>query len=74
MWNWENNETKTHGIPYSRYIASWAKKGNGYFGDKFKDWLRSIDLTEDEVWEIYDMATNGKLELEDSIKSYLKNH
>lgn len=74
MWNWENKRTETHGIPYSRYIASWAKKGNGYFSNKFWSWLESIGLTKVEVDEIREMATNGKLELELSIEEYLKTH
>ncbi len=43
----------------------------GMFGDEFKDWLRSINLTEEEVDHIYFMATNGKLELQQSAKAFI---
>lgn len=62
----------------SRYIASWAKSG-GHFGYRgpgnrfdFKDWLKSIGLDKDEVQYIYNLADNGKLELETSAHKFIK--
>lgn len=60
------------GIYYSRFIASWTKKTQinpSYL--IFKDWLRSLTINgrkmdEDVINEIYNLATNGKLELEKS--------
>ena len=73
------------GIHISRYIASWinvrvpierAYRGLNRTG-LFIDWLRSLvingeHLTEDEVWRIYNFASNGKLELESSAKQFIK--
>ena len=75
MWNWENGIVGTTPY-YSRVIASWTKvqPGRVYFGDKFKDWMRSIGIPEEDVQNIYQMATNGKMELEASARVYLKEH
>lgn len=72
----ENAKTEKHEINYSRYIASWYKAG-GQFRHltdtlDFKDWLRSMDLSEDEVQAIANMAVCGKLELEDSAKAFIE--
>jgi hypothetical protein len=60
----------------TRYIASWCKAG-GNFSRKPKGrfdfivWLESLGLTEDEVTYIYNLATNGRLELEVSVKKFI---
>lgn len=78
MWNWKNNLVLDNpSYPYSRFIASWTnvcmqKEGSVYFDDRFKDWLRSINVPEEDVLGIYEMATNGRLELEEMAKRYLK--
>lgn len=64
------------GIYYSRFIASWFEAG-GKANSKMKLWLKTLTINEkpipDEVIkEIYNLATNGKLELESSAKRYLK--
>lgn len=41
------------------------------FGDDFGDWLKQLGLNEDEIREIKELATNGKLELEDSAYDYI---
>ena len=51
-----------------------ARGVHGIFGSEFKDWLRSLDLTEDEIDDIYLIATNGKMELEASALMYIKEH
>lgn len=63
------------GIYISRYVASWTNAGGKRKG--FKNWLRTLvidgeHLTEEEIYDIYAYATNGKLELEDSAREYLK--
>ena len=65
---------KTHnGIHYSRYIASWYGVGGKYYGDKFAEWLKTTqELTDDEIREIRELATCGKLELEYSAGQFLK--
>ena len=72
----ENARTEKHEIHYSRYIASWYKAG-GQFRHltdtlNFKDWLRSMGLSEDEVQTIANMAVCGKLELEESAKVFIE--
>lgn len=66
------------GIYISRYIASWTRMGypiakNGLF----IVWLRQLaidgeHLTEDEVWRIYNFAANGKLELQENAKKFMR--
>ena len=70
---WENKKFK--GIHYSRIIASW-------FGDwktnwKFQEWLRNLEiegekLPEDVIMDIYNLGTNGKMELETNAKMFKK--
>lgn len=76
MWNWKNDVTKAHGIPYSRYIASYMKEaeklGTKVYRDSLKEWLLSIGVNENEVSDIVEMATNGKLELETSARIFIQ--
>ena len=66
------------GIHKSRYVASWTNsQGPIRRGGLFEGWLRmlTIDgekLTEDEVQEIVYYATNGKLELQEHAKQFLR--
>ena len=75
-FDFENGLTK-QGIHYSRYIASWLN-AMGYTHDihkeMFKDWLKTLSLTDDEVKDITDMLTNGKLELECHAKKFVTEH
>lgn len=75
MYNeWENKKCGRYDARYSRYIASWSNvQGHAYFGfdEKFKEWLRSEGLTEDEVMDCALQANCGKLELETSAKIFL---
>jgi len=66
---------KTHnGIPYSRYIASWHVAGGRIYDRLFEEWLRTTQqLTDDEIHDIKEMATCGKLELEESARLFLKD-
>lgn len=59
------NKIASTGIHYSRYIASWTKNiRRQLYGEKFREWLSKLGLTEEEQRDIYDQATNGKMELE----------
>ena len=69
---------KTHfGIYYTRYIMSWVRAGGtipmrGPITD-FVNWLRSEELTDEEIQEIKFLATNGKMELEYKAEKFLEN-
>lgn len=68
-----------NGVHASRYIASWFNIGggkvkpgrNGWKGSKLAEWLFSIGVNEDDAYRIYLLATNGRLELETSVKKFL---
>jgi hypothetical protein len=69
---------KINGYVYeTRYIASWLRGGGqlctGDDIDIFRDWLISMNLTDDEVSHITYLATNGKLELEYNARKFLSN-
>jgi hypothetical protein len=59
----------------TRYIASWLRAGGELYYvedvDNFRGWLLSLGLTADEVYHISNLATCGKLELENSAKKFL---
>ncbi len=68
------NKITHNGIPYSRYIASWHNAGGRIYKYRsiFEDWLRQTQqLTDEEVHDIIEMATCGKLELEENAKKFL---
>lgn len=81
---WENVYLEKYGMFYSRIIASWSRVYVDYqvFGNEFKDWLRSIKdaktgeriLTEDQVRDIYNLATNGKLEWQENARRFINEH
>lgn len=81
-WNWKNNSVKTAKYgeqPMSRLIASWIKAG-GKITDRhmvltpFYVWLtEEIGVDSKAAIECIDMAVNGKMELEDSAKVFLRN-
>lgn len=70
-FDFENKKTETHGVHYSRYIASWIHELRYPEKHAFKEWLKSLNLNDDEVKDIYDMYTNGKLELQASANDFL---
>lgn len=61
----------------TRFIASWLRKGGqlrtreNY--DNFYEWLLSLGLNQDDADHIKFLASNGKMELEDSARKFLKN-
>lgn len=66
------------GIYYSRFIASYVNVRGKINPDEFRDWLRSLTINgkkipEDVIWDIYNLGTSGKLELETNLKYYLKH-
>ena len=64
-------------VHISRIIASWRKKG-GKISDvrwaksPFADWCRNLGINDDDIRCIINFATNGKLELEDDARKFLK--
>ena len=69
----ENKKVKVSGIHYSRYIASWWRMGNSNYDlhGQFGDWLASVGCTEQEMAEIHELTTCGKMELEHNIMKFL---
>lgn len=66
------------GIYYSRFIASYVNVRGKINPDEFKDWLRSLiinekKIPEDVIYDIYNLSTSGKLELEDNLRYYIKH-
>lgn len=66
------------GIHKSRYLASWLKANNGcaFKPWKFMEWLSTLEidgekLTGEEIREIVNFSTDGKLELEDHARNFL---
>ena len=76
--NFKNEFIK--GVHASRYIASWR---NSYQGEHsnylMRQWLRDLKingehLTEEEVTFIWNFATNGKLELQDDARFWVRKN
>ena len=67
-----------NGIYYSRFIASWVRKGGmlktGHDISMFRKWLTEIGCDDETVDKITFLASNGKLELENSAARFLKEH
>lgn len=64
---------------YSRIIASWYNAGGTIETSvrkslKFFEWMKTIGLTDDERKEIWYLATNGKLEFEDSARKFISEN
>lgn len=61
----------------TRYIASWLKAGGKlYYGediDEFSAWLKTLGLSNDEVYHVVALATCGKLELEINAERFIKS-
>ena len=67
-----------NGIYYSRFIASWLRKGgklkSGNDVGLFRAWLNSLGVDDISVNNIIFLATNGKLELENSAEKFIAEH
>lgn len=63
------------GVLATRYIASWIIAGGQlhhyYDVCDFKKWLESLGLSEDDVDHVLFLATTGKKELEDNVRTYM---
>ena len=66
-----------NGIYYTRFIASWVRKGGklekGRDVANFRRWLASLGVDDMAISSIIFLATNGKLELESSAEKFLTN-
>ena len=73
--DFENAKTKA-GIHYSRYVASWMRKGGKIYSEGlFYRWLKEKEqLTDDEINDIQFMMQTGKMELERSAEEFMKEH
>lgn len=78
MANDFENAFTHNGIRYSRYIASWKRKGGKLYVDDdslFIKWLREQEkLTDDEISDIRLLLTCGKMELETSAMLFMSMH
>lgn len=82
MWNFENKVVKQPRpdptYKYSRYIASWANICRKlaltiYYNEYFREWLESMNVPEDDIINIQELARCGKFELECSAERYIDN-
>lgn len=75
---WKNGVFE--GTYYSRFIASWNNvEFAGKIDHRFKEWLRSLTINgkkmpEDVVQDIFNLATNGKFELEKQVYGFVKKY
>ena len=78
MDRWENKAVDGAGIFYSRVIASWMRAHYGIGTDPdFREWLRTLKINgqpipESVIDEIVFLKDNGKLELEESARRFIK--
>ena len=66
---------KIRDIHATRYIMSWVRMNGNLSkraGDSdFEEWLKSLNLDEDEIEQIIEISRSGKLELEMSAGRFL---
>lgn len=69
---------KINGVHATRFIASWIKSGGDLYScegfEGFTNWLKSLGLSEEDIHDVHEIATMGKLELEYLAKQFLKNN
>lgn len=69
----ENKLDSKYHIHYTRWIMSWIREGgNCKDHEGFKAWLRTLKIPESEITDMWEMMSNGKLEIETSAKKFLK--
>lgn len=69
----ENKTAPGTDIHYSRFIASWLKGTKAKIDwEDFYNWLIMLGVDQHTAYEIFNLATNGKLELETSAMLFLK--
>ena len=76
--NFENKYIADCDIHYSRIISSWLNVGGSLRTGKDKNdflrWLIGMGvLTYEQIDDIYNMATNGKLEWESNARLFLNS-
>lgn len=61
-------------VHYSRVIASWRNvyPGKVWYEESFKDWLRDLGATEEQVRDICELANCGKFELERDAERFIE--
>ena len=69
--------TKVNGIHMSRYVSSWMNVGGEFIGtwedSSFSRWLKTVDVDdEQDIHDMWELATCGKFELERSAEKYLQ--
>ena len=74
MWNFENKAVGA--MFYSRFLASYlhvlTSQKKVFYPQEFKEWLEwTGELTNEQVREMYEMATNGRLEAQISVERFL---
>lgn len=77
MKPWYLASESIRNIPITRYVASWYVGGGTQSIHRVREWLKTLiidgeHLNEEEVELIATCAVNGKLELEGSVKRFLK--
>lgn len=76
MDSFENKQI--NGYTYAtRFIMSWIRSGGvfnvrGVGYNDFKQWLKSLGLSDDDVTYVVDLAKSGKMELEYSAKKFIE--
>jgi hypothetical protein len=73
----ENKKDKVHDVHYSRYIMSYIRSGGvlskrGEGRETLNQWLVTLELDEEDIDNILDMATTGRMELESSAYNFLR--
>lgn len=72
---YKNN--KINDVHETRYIVSWLKAGGdlryGENYDEFREWLKSLELMDEEIDHVVYLASNGKMELETSAKKFIQS-
>lgn len=66
------------GIHYSRFVSSWINSNGGKCNNRFYKWLTTLvingkHIPDDIAKEIWQYGANGKLELEENARRFLKN-
>lgn len=73
MDRWNNKLFKD--VHYSRLIASYINVGgDSHDIEVFRGWLMHLGLNEQEAWDVYNLATCGKLEIESDALKWLKRN
>ena len=60
-------------IRASRYIASWTKAYGPYYDENFEKWLKNLGVNEEDIFNLVQMATCGKFELERNAREFIAN-